>query len=614
MAVRFALETPDPPCANVVGGPGQPLMTSSRTPAPGSAGLSAPPRSAWTWAVLLALLGLLALGVLTFDRSEWPSFVGDEATYLMQAESLAFDRDLRYTREDFDRFVAHWGQRPEGLILQSGDAGASITFGKPFFYPLWLAPFVRVAPVQGPFVANLVLLVAVSLYVARRLEPRLGRTAPLCVAAWVFASVAFAYTFWAHPDLFLMCLTALALGLSFGGPEPGSGRGGAWRWLAVGALSAVVVFSRPLYLTLFLPVLLAIPRPRWRTWAPALLTGAAGLLVGATAIHQGLAGSWTSYGGERRGFYSYTGFPEVDFAADGGWEQNLRDWGSHAWIKPREVLQEKRVVPSVWSWNALYFLTGRSVGLLPYFLPVLLGFLGRPRGLVRWSLVVAVALSVAGFFLLRSFNFYGGGGAIGNRYFLPLYPAFWFLATRPVAIGWPLGLTAVAGLFLGNLWLAPRAFPQTPQGTYRYITTAAQRLLPYETTQSHLKPSGRDDVIHHGLWVKFLDRGVWAGAEGEALHIQRGALGEVLVGSPVPLAALDLEVAVPAGTHVEVSGGRLRPLGETEGQRRFRVDLAGPRARHSMWWTWDEQYLYQLGLRVEGAPGEAVPFTLRPVG
>ncbi|HEX6200350.1 MAG TPA: hypothetical protein VF150_08810, partial [Thermoanaerobaculia bacterium] len=73
------------------------------------------------WALLGALLAALLAGAATFDRARWPSVVGDEATYLMQAESLAWDLDLAYSREDFDRFVRHRGTAPEGLILQKGE-------------------------------------------------------------------------------------------------------------------------------------------------------------------------------------------------------------------------------------------------------------------------------------------------------------------------------------------------------------------------------------------------------------------------------------------------------------------------------------------------------------
>jgi hypothetical protein len=98
-----------------------------------------------SWAVLGGLLFALLAGAATFDRGAWPGLVGDEATYLMQAESLAFDLDLTYERRDYDRFVARHGRLPDGLILQKARDVAAPTFGKPALYALWLAPFVRLA-------------------------------------------------------------------------------------------------------------------------------------------------------------------------------------------------------------------------------------------------------------------------------------------------------------------------------------------------------------------------------------------------------------------------------------------------------------------------------------
>ncbi len=61
--------------------------------------------------VLAALLLATLVGAATFDRRSWPGLVGDEATYLMAAASLAWDQDLRYERADYDRFFARWGAR-----------------------------------------------------------------------------------------------------------------------------------------------------------------------------------------------------------------------------------------------------------------------------------------------------------------------------------------------------------------------------------------------------------------------------------------------------------------------------------------------------------------------
>ena len=94
-----------------------------------------------SWAILALLLAATLVGAVSFDRRSWPGLVGDEATYLMQAQSLAWDFDLRYSRRDFDRFVAQRGVNPDGLILQSADSGRTLTYSKPASYAAWIAPF-----------------------------------------------------------------------------------------------------------------------------------------------------------------------------------------------------------------------------------------------------------------------------------------------------------------------------------------------------------------------------------------------------------------------------------------------------------------------------------------
>ena len=45
------------------------------------------------WAILGLLLAATLAAAATLDRRAWPTFVGDEATYLMEAQSLA-ERDI----------------------------------------------------------------------------------------------------------------------------------------------------------------------------------------------------------------------------------------------------------------------------------------------------------------------------------------------------------------------------------------------------------------------------------------------------------------------------------------------------------------------------------------
>ena len=206
-------------------------------------------------------------------------------------------------------------------------------------------------------------------------------------------------------------------------------------------------------------------------------------------------------------------------------------------------------------------------------------------------LIVAVAIGIACFLLTRPFNFYGGGGAIANRYFLPLYPALWFTAARPArAASWGGAVLALlAGLlaapFLWPLWTHPRAYFLDQEGGYRYVSDFARRVLPYETTQSHLKPSGREDFVHGALWVKPLTTNVRPEGDGAQLIRMTGeGRAQILLGSPAPIGGVRLDLGGKGGT-VRV------------------FHFPRPRAVHRMWWTRDPVYLYQLELDAPGGNG-----------
>jgi hypothetical protein len=604
-----------------------PDLEMAEAPAARRAGLRISGLELAGWVVLAALLAATLGAAATFSRAGRPSLVGDEATYAMQALSLAHDLDLSYGRADYDRFVALWGGKPDGLVLQSRDGGRHLTYGKPFLYALAIAPFVRLAPVDGALLANALFLAWAAVAASRALRRRLGAAAPWWVAAFLFASVAFAYAFWVHADLFLMATAAVGLALAYGGEgerEPGrplpeihadATTAPAWRflgrWFAAGLLLAVAGAYRPFYLALLVPAALAVPRERRRAGWAALAAGAAVLLVVTALVQWHAGGSLTGYGGERQGFYPRTGYPDVDFPAVTGWERSLERWGNTSWTQEGaiDILWDARLL----GWDALYFLLGRNVGVLPYFLPLLLGFVAYRRERGRWAIPLAVLAAAAGIVLVRPFNFYGGGGAIGDRYFLPLYPALWFLAARPPrrAVAWALGIAVLAAPFLWPLWSHPRAFPVGPDGRYSYVSPAASRLLPYETTQSHVP--GGDDAAHDGLWVKRLNDAV--GRIGEAESLVGGEEGDLLVGSPRPLAALLMVFDPRATTHLEVNGRTYRPsLLRPNGTVVFRVDPGSPRAVHPMWWSRAPWYLYRVSLRMPGAPPVPIGLRLLPAG
>lgn len=578
-------------------------------------------RSRAAWTVLGILLASLLLGALSFDPGRWPSVVGDEATYLMAAQSLAWDRDLRYSAADLERFRALLEREPEGLILQRSTDDGELRYAKPVFYPLAIAPFVRVLPRRGAVVANVAILALASVLSALALGRRVGVAAPVWVACFVFASVAFAHAFWAHADLLLLSLVASALALvvlSTGGTrgsprdaasaEPARRRGAqgalaaVWSWLArreaglvvAGGLLGVVTISRPVYLAVALPALVLAGK---RNRALRVSAGLGVVLLLSLVGNLVVRGTWSSYSGERHGYYSYTGFPlEGGGEGTGGTAQAVEGavGPSASWTE--------RIVPfgfdlRVTAWNLIYLVLGRDVGVLPYLLPLVLGFVAldwKSRG-SRWrsaALLAAFGAVATAFLILRPFNFWGGGGALANRYLLPVYPCFWFLAERRRGVTPVIAVTLLAAPFLWPTWTAPRGFFRGDDGGYRHVSAVARRVLPYETTQNQLKPSGRDDFVHAAvdetegggfgaLWVKPLSPWVRAvGDDSIAVTVGESGVG-LLVGSPRPLPGLRVRVETGGASGVEVP-----------------VEL-GWRRVHAMWWTKGEPY-FLVPIDLEG--------------
>lgn len=378
--------------------------------------------------------------------------------------------------------------------------------------------------------------------------------------------------------------------------------------MVAGALAGVVSISRPVYLVVALPLLVAAgSRARMLRVALGLGVVVAVSLLGNLFVR----GTWSSYSGERHGYYAYTGFP-LEAGAGGAVAVEGAVRPSASWTE--------RLVPfgfdlRVSAWNLLYLLVGRHVGLLPYFLPLLLGFVAWRSSASSWALLGAFAAVAVAFLILRPYNFWGGGGALANRYLLPVYPCLWFLAQRrrgalPVVV-----VAALAAPFLWPIWTSPRSFFRGEDGNYRHVSTVARHLLPYETTQNQLKPSGHDDFVHRaideteegvhggGLWIKPLSPGSRrAGDERIELTVGAAEAG-LLVGSPRPIAGLELLIGEDA------ADGASLP-----------VELGWRRA-HPMWWTKDAYFLYPVDVEaaLQQSPvsyprGQTVSFRLAVVG
>ncbi len=554
--------------------------------APSSRGRRWPIRGRLTWqrVVLWALVLALTAAVAAFDPGDWPYTVGDEGVYSMQAQSLAFDFDRRYEAADHGRYLETTGKVPDPLILQSVDGGGVLVYAKPAFYSLYLAPFVRLAPARGPIAANLLLLVLAGLLLECLLLRRIGADGPLVAAFLLFFSVTFGHVFWVHADLFYLVVTAL--GLCCLDPWFEGERLSLARLAGGGALLAIAGAGRPFYLAIPGAVLLAAMPTLRESWgrraAAFVVLGAAALLAGSAWFHAGSGGAWSPYVGERQGFSSATGYPDVDFNRR-EWPELLAARGDASWLREGFLLPSFDA--ALLGHNVVHALLGRSIGIVPYFLPLVVACAClRPGSRRRW-LLVAVALGLLAFLIKSPHNFYGGAGAIANRWFLPLYPVFWFLIERPPTRRWLAASAVAAALFVGPLWFSAASFPleidpESGARRLRYVSSAAKRLLPVETSQIHLS-SAPGDLQHGDLRVRLIGSGVRPHGDG-GIRYRPGADGELLIGSPVRLRSLTVEL-VPVDADV----------GESV---TFVVERPRRIARHSYWYGGIPLNYYRLVL------------------
>lgn len=510
-------------------------------------------------AVALVCLSLVFLAFpLTLVKPGLPpNLKADEPAYYLMALSLARDGDLQVGLEDVERSLREFPYaRISNLILLSDDGWRSAFYGKPYVYSLFAAPLAGPFGANGILLFNALLLVAMIwmgyLYLQRWNPPWL---AALFSTGFFVLSAGYAYVFWIQPEIFNMASVTAALFFAFhraSSRTPGGYGRAWWPWALSGAALMPAVYAKPMVAAVALPLLWIPVRRGWWGRAGAWVAGAAlslGLVAGVSAA---LTGTPTPYlGVERQG---------VTIC-----EQGVLPWETP---EPGEVstAAERSPTGGAWSWmfripdvdwrelgaNLGYFLWGRHTGLLLYMpfaaLAVVLFAVHGVRSARRWLLLGSLAVVALFFLVFIPFNWQGGGGFVGNRYFVNVYPGFLFLVTRiaPRALV-PAGY-AVGGAFLGSILLTPFGAP-VPEPTLQFHTRNAPfGLFPLELTLVELPgyhhvPVGRyrflgrkDQVLPRGetLWLQGADRiELWMiGREplpGAALFQVRSLAGETRV-------------------------------------------------------------------------------------
>lgn len=505
----------------------------------------------------------------------------DEATYVSMALSLAYDHDLAYQRRDLERFEGLYHSGPEGVFLKkSRGLGIHVRrafpflelwtnpdprtdrlyFSKAFVYPLAGAPFVRFFGLNGLLLLHVLLLTGVGVcgycFLAARSSPI---AAAAFTTAFLGASVLPVYSVMLLPEVFNFSLVFFALFVwLYKEVAPGSRLSGQWTDVTAAVLLGIVAYSKPPYGLVVAPIVVFL----WwrRQWFRGVLVGAIAVATAAAlfSLNAAVTGEFNYQGGDRKTFYSSFPFesPEATFDTRGGYAVTDGE-------AVQDVLRSSEW-PVRFAHNVEYFLIGRHFGLLPYFFPgvvAILAWLFSPARHDVWRglLFLTVATFTVVMLLILPFTWSGGGGPPGNRYFLGVYPALFFLVP-PLPMAWPALAAWIGGaLFTAKMLMNPFIAAKSP---YLAPEQGPLRRLPVELTMANDLPvmldGSRARIPYRNdplMLLYFLDQNAFA-PEPPGMWVSGGSRAEILVRTLDPVDHLAVSAESPIRTVLTVSMGR----------------------------------------------------------
>jgi len=547
-------------------------------------------------ALVLCVYGGLAVGV-NFPRAAI-GIQSDEATYYMMGHSLVRDGDLTYRREDLVRVWKEFDSGPSGVFLKRGsdvlDAGlmlkppffwlrtqpdpdrSRLFYGKSYIYPVFAAPFVMVFGTNGFLVLHAVLLALVIWCAFLFLHAQMrAAVAALLAGAFVMVTVVPVYFVWITPELFNFALGVFAYFCwLYKEVAPREHVGRRMQWLLDGrsdliaaVLLGIATFSKLWSALLFPPLALYLI---WRrnirraTVASALFSIVTAALF---AINVAISGEWNYQGGSRAPFYHEFPFQtpasEFDTLVSGihGRDDVMTD-----------VIFNPSVVWTNFIHNLKWFFIGRHAGLVPYYFPAvfaLVAFALSRSGRSGWRYfallggVGQILVMIVGV----PYTWNGGGGSVGNRYFMGAYGAFLFLLSPLTRMSTALVPWIVGGLFMAPLVLNPFVTSFKPGD---HTKSGPFRLLPIELTLVNDWPINNDPLRvrqwfgdnppEHkdpGFQIYFLDDNAFIDKADRSFWVKGVARAELLIKTDRPMKRLVLQLIAgpePVDVEAELSG------------------------------------------------------------
>ncbi len=487
-----------------------------------------------------------------------PYIFSDESVYIMMAQSLALDRDLLYEKKDLERFYEAGYQngpqgifltkrldhsinsdiftdyrdnriyfasssardafnkdpeyfisrsRDHGIILQNideADNGSdikqvncivsdSIYYSKFLVYPLFASVFVFVFGNSGFIFFNFLLyflILALGYRYLKKYNP--PDNALLYVLMFFLISASLIYTLWITPEIFNMFMVTAGFYLFA-------------RYIEHRKITSVILSAAcfaiagasklPNSFFMLAIGLYLLSEKRFRVIFLLILIFAV-VFLSFYGIQYLLTGNYNAYWGDRKTFY---------------WDFPLQDEGYASWDKGVRLSNEDYFEqsfyfnPRVTMLNIYYYIFGRFTGLLPYFalsIASLLLFLFDTGKKHRIFILLSIIACILAYIVMAPDNYQGGGGAVGNRFFISIFPAFLFLVKKIRSFIIPV-LFGIIGLgFVGVILINPFIVSYTP---YIHALSPIYRILPVEYTLLNTLPT----MINNHTMLINRDGDIW---------------------------------------------------------------------------------------------------------
>ena len=457
-------------------------------------------------AVAIITAALIALGFsLNYPAAVKGNFFSDCATYYALTSSLAEDFDIEYNRNDIARIYKDFNGGPGGIFLQENQETKRMYYGKSYIYPLFLAPAFKLFGHHGILITHALLMGLILFAGTVFFERKWGSIKALLLSlAFILPTAVTVFYFWIAPEFFNLCL--VFLGYFFllykdvnpreENEKPNKLRAfllcGASDYLAI-VLLGLVAFSKVSNIVLAVPLFLILLFRK--KWLPFFLGGIllVAIVVSLFGIRLLVAGEWNYQGGVRKSFhneYPLANGKTFDSASTVSMETNLGEWKFPFF--PVDIAH-----------NVFYYFAGRFGGMIPYFFPAFLAlilfFISKNKSLSKWLMLLGIVMGAGIYIVLIPTNVIGGGGTVANRYFLNIFPMFFFLLPEKKQ-EWFAHASLLGGfLFIGHLLINPFYYSRFPA---HYADSPVLRLFPVEFTMLNDLPINTDSSRRRVPWFK----------------------------------------------------------------------------------------------------------------